>query len=261
MKFADGQIDCTIEEGIAWVTLDRPERRNAITGAMWRCMPELTKMLGENDAVRSVVLRGAGNKAFAAGAAIEEFADNCKTPESTRAFNDDFRAGEDAFANLLKPVIAMIHGACVGGGCELAMVCDQRFASEGSKYAIPPAKLGTAVSQADTKQLIDLVGHAKARDLLFTGRLIDAKAALRIGLIDRVYKEEELEDAVKVWCGEVGAVSQASIAAAKQIISGIVAGAEENSPALQKIFDDMFATEDFQEGYSAFLEKRKPNFR
>jgi enoyl-CoA hydratase/carnithine racemase len=261
MKFADGQIDCTIENGIAWVTLDRPEKRNAITGAMWRAMPELTDMLAENDAVRSVVLRGAGNKAFAAGAAIEEFSDNYESAESARVYNDNFRAGELAFAGLLKPVVAMIHGACVGGGCELAMVCDQRFASSGSKYGVPPAKLGTAVSFGDTKQLVDLVGHAKARDLLFTGRLIDAEEALAIGLINRIYPEDELEEAVRAYCEELGQVSQNSIAVAKQMIAAVVAGADPDEPAYRKLFDDTFVSDDFKEGYSAFLEKRKPNFR
>lgn len=260
-SWADGALGLAVEGGVATLTLDRPAARNALTLGMWRALPGLAARLEADPAVRAVLVRGAGEQAFSGGADIAEFPQVYADAASARAYNDAVRAGQDAVARLPRPVIAVVFGACVGGGCGLAISCDLRFAAEGARFGIPPAKLGAAYSFADVKQLVDLVGPARAKDILFSGRLVEADEALRIGLVDRVIPADELVAAATAYARGIADLSAVSIVAAKRMVQAVRDGAEAETPDLRAMFDAAFAAEDFQEGFRAFLEKRKPRFR
>jgi len=259
-RFADGALALEIADGLATLSIDRPDARNALTAACWRALPEIAARLGADDAVRGVLVRGAGERAFSGGADILEFPKVYADAASARAYNDAVRAGQDAVARLEKPVVAAVFGACVGGGCGLALACDLRFAAEGARFGIPPAKLGAAYSFADTKQLVELVGPARAKDVLFSGRLLPAEEALRIGLCDRVLPAEDLIAVTEAYLKELAGLSAVSVRTAKRMVRAVQDGAEAETPALRALFDAAFAAEDFAEGYAAFLEKRPPRF-
>ena len=258
--WAEGALRVEVSGGIATLTVDRPQARNALTLACWRALPEIAAALGADPAVRGVLVRGAGERAFSGGADIAEFPEVYATAERARAYNDAVRAGQDALARLSRPVVAAVFGACVGGGCGLALASDLRFAAEGARFGIPPAKLGAAYSFADTKQLVELVGPARAKDILFSGRLLGAEEALRIGLCDRVLPEDALIGAAEDWLREVAGLSAVSVATAKRMVRAVQDGADAETPELRALFDAAFASADFAEGYAAFLEKRAPRY-
>lgn len=258
--YAEGALALSVAEGLATLVIDRPDARNALTAACWRALPEIAARLAADDAVRGVLLRGAGERAFSGGADIAEFPKVYADAASARAYNDAVRAGQDALARLAKPVVAAVFGACVGGGCGLALACDLRFAAEGARFGIPPARLGAAYSFADTKQLVELVGPARAKDILFSGRLLPAEEALRIGLCDRLLPPGELIGAAEAYLRELAGLSAVSIRTAKRMVRAVQDGADAETPALRALFDEAFAAGDFAEGYAAFLEKRPPRF-
>jgi len=259
--WASGDLHVAVSEGIATVTLDRPSARNALTLAMWRALPDLARELEDDSDVRVVLVRGGGDRAFSGGADISEFPEVYATPAAARAYNDTVRTGLDAIARVRKPVIAMVFGACVGGGCGLAMSCDLRFAAEGAKFAIPPARLGAAYSFGDVKQLVELIGPARAKDILFSGRQVGASEARDIGLADRVVADTDLETETDVYARELAKLSLTSIHAMKWTVQAVCNGSDAESEELRRLFDETFASEDFAEGYRAFLEKRRPSFR
>lgn len=258
--YADGALDLAVEGRVATLTLNREPQRNAFNLAMWRALPTIASALTGDDRVRAVLVRGAGERAFSGGADIAEFPTVYETAATARAYNDAVRAGQDAIARLPKPVIAVVFGACVGGGCGLALSCDLRFAAQGARFGIPPAKLGAAYSFGDVKQLAQLVGPARAKDILFSGRLLDADEARRIGLIDRVFCADALAAEARTYAESLAALSPVSLATSKRMVQAVRDGAETETPELRALFDAAFASADFQEGYRAFLEKRAPDF-
>lgn len=245
---------------IARLILNRPGRHNAISLEMWQALPRLAAEIDGDPAIKAVIVTGAGGKAFSSGADIGEFATVYATPESSRAYNDAVRAGFHAVERIAKPTVAMVNGICVGGGCGLALNCDLRFAAEGARFGITPAKLGLVYSFADTKRLVDTVGPARAKDILFSGRLVEAEEALRIGLIDRLLPPDRLEAETVDYVTGLSRLSQYTIRATKRIVQEMVDGADAETPVSRRLFDDSFAGEDFREGYAAFLAKRPPGF-
>ena len=261
LSFAGGALTVAVADGFATVTLNRPETRNALTAGMWRALPEVAARLAADEGVRAVLIRGAGERAFSGGADIAEFPEVYATAESARAYNDAVRAGQDAVARLPMPVVAVVFGACVGGGCGLALSCDLRFAAEGARFGIPPARLGAAYSFADTRQLVELVGPARAKDILFSGRLLPAEEALRIGLCDRVLPEAALVAEAEGYARAVADLSAVSVRTSKRMVRAILDGADAETAEHRGWLDAAFASDDFAEGYAAFLEKRPPRFR
>jgi enoyl-CoA hydratase/carnithine racemase len=175
------------EAPLAWVVLNRPTRRNAVTSAMWQGLPTLAAEIGADPSLRVALLRGAGQEAFSAGADISEMEATMAHPERMRAMQDAVQVAQDVWARLPLPTVAVIHGACVGGGCGLALACDLRLAADDSFFAIPPAKLGLVYSLADTKRLVDLVGPSFAKEMLFTGRRVSAREAYDCGLVNHLF--------------------------------------------------------------------------
>lgn len=252
-------LTLAIADGVATLTLDRPAARNAATLAIWRDLPEACARIAAQDDARIAVLRGAGDKAFCAGADVAEFPEVFATPDSGRAYNDAMRAGLNALAALPKPSIACIRGACIGAGLALALACDLRFAAEGSGFALPPARLGAVYPYPDIARLVAAIGPARAKDMLFSARIVGGPEALAFGLVDRLLPGHALEAAVAAYAAEAAALSATSIAAGKAMIAAAVE--QQESAAMRALADDAFAGEDFREGYKAFLEKRKPAFR
>ncbi|HLF23656.1 MAG TPA: enoyl-CoA hydratase-related protein, partial [Burkholderiales bacterium] len=203
------------EGNIATVVFNRPKLRNAISLAMWGEIAAIANRLGDDDGVRAILFRGAGQEAFASGADISEFKENRKDKESALAYNKTVEAAEVAIRNCGKPTVAMIFGYCIGGGMAIALACDLRFGAEGSRFGIPAAKLGIVYDFDAVRQLADLIGPAYAKDILFSGRALHAEEALRIGLIQGLLPVAELETYTIEYLKRVAANAPLSVRGAK----------------------------------------------
>jgi enoyl-CoA hydratase/carnithine racemase len=245
---------------IVRLVLNRPEKRNAVTQAMWEAIPELLAEAAADPAIKLLVLGSSTPAAFSAGADIGEFEAIGKDPARRAANQAAIRASMRGLAEFAKPTIAEIAGPCVGGGCGLALACDLRVAADTAILGITPAKLGLVYSLHDTKQLVDLVGPAHAKSILFTGRLVKAEEALRIGLVNAVHPLADLPGAVAELAQSICTASQHSVRQTKQIIRMILNGVADDTPDTSRWFDDAFDGPDHQEGASAFLAKRSPGF-
>src|SRR5690349_3878816 len=181
------------EGPIATVVLNRPEKLNALTRPMWRRLGEVFQELGANDAIRCIVIRGAGTKAFAPGNDISEFATERSNVEQARAYGEDMRRTIEAIASCRHPIVAQIHGICVGGGLEIAGLADIRICGESSRFGVPINKLGLVMAYAEIGSLISLVGEATALEILLEGRVFLATEALAKGLVSRVVPDAEVE--------------------------------------------------------------------
>lgn len=242
----------------AEMVLNRPDKRNAITRAMWAAIPNLVAPLANDESVRLLVVRGEGGS-FAAGADIAEFPETFANGEVAARNQAAMRAAMAALEDFPKPTLAFIRGACVGGGCGLALACDLRLAAEDARLGITPAKLGLVYGVADTRRLVQAVGLSRAKDLLFSGRLIDAAEALRIGLVDRVAADPHAAlDALEA---DMVAASGASARAQKAVFRLLREGAGDDDPAGLALFAGALDDDDFREGFAAFTEKRPPRFK
>jgi enoyl-CoA hydratase/carnithine racemase len=254
-----GAVRLMREGAVARLLLDQPTRRNAMTRAMWRMLPALVAEAAADPDIAVLRVEGEGAH-FCGGADISEFAETYGTPDATARANAEIGAAAAALGAFPKPAIAVIRGACVGGGVALALACDLRFAAADARFAVTPAKLGLIYSQADTTRLMRAVGAARAKDLLFTARVVEAEEALRIGLVEEVCPPDALEDIVAARIAPIAAGSRPALRAIKAVTNAIEDGVEHESPALRALFDDAFAGDDFREGYDAFLAKRPPRF-
>lgn len=246
---------------VATIMLNAPKRHNAISAAMWSGLREAVRMIGSNEEVRAVLVCGAGGQAFSAGAHIGEFAEVYADADRARIYNEVVRAAQAELRHLARPTIAVIQGLCVGGGCGLALACDLRFAADSARFAITPARLGLAYSFADTAQLVEKVGPARAKDILFSGRQLSAQEALSFGLIDHIAQPNQLDGEAATYARQLAELSQTSIRAAKAMINRMFDLTAGGDAEMDAMVASTFSGEDFQEGYRAFMEKRKPAFR
>jgi enoyl-CoA hydratase/carnithine racemase len=237
-------------DGPATLTIDHPARRNAMTPAMWAALPGLLEPLAADDAVRVLVLTGAGDT-FCAGADISGFTD----ADGLRAAQQAAVAAEEALAAFPKPTLAVVRGACVGGGCQLAVACDLRFAAAGARFGVTPARLGIVYPASSTQRLVRLTGPATAKHLLFSAELIGHERALRTGLVDEVWPAGELAGRVEEYAARLAAGSRLTQHAAKDFAAGSPGADRERHWAEQAA-----RSSDPLEGAAAFLARRSPRF-
>jgi len=244
---------------VARLLIDRPERKNSFNQAMWEQLPELLAEATADAEVRVLVLQSAVPGAFSAGADIDEFGSHAHDQAWRDRNQTAIRRAQHELARAEKPTIALIEGVCVGGGCGLAIACDLRVAGPDARLGITPARLGLVYSLHDTKLLVDLVGPAQAKRILFTGELLDAAEAARIGLVDIL--AEEPGAGTDRLAAAVAAASPHSVRASKKIIRRILSGQAEDDADTLAQFNAAFDGEDYREGLAAFRDKRPPRFR
>ena len=242
------------EGAAAHLIIDRPEKRNAFNQAMWLALPGLVRDAVADDNVKLILLRSSTPGMFCAGADINELLAN-KDDAVWRAANQAaINEAQHVLARAAKPVVAFIDGDCIGGGCGLALACDVRVATSGSRFGITPAKLGLVYPLHDTKLLVDLVGPGQAKRMLFTGMLLSADEALRIRLI------EEIGDDANALVASIGSASRHTAQGVKGFVRRILDGQNSDDAETLIAFATAFTLPDFLEGTTAFVEKRKPEF-
>jgi enoyl-CoA hydratase/carnithine racemase len=246
---------------IATVVFNRPRVRNAISLSMWSEIARVAAELSKDDAVRAVVYRGAGTEAFASGADISEFEEQRKDTETALRYNAQTSAAYSAIRECPKPTVAMIFGFCMGGAMAVAMACDLRFAAEGAKFGIPAARLSIIYGAEAVGQLVDLVGPAHAKDILYSARTVSDRDALAMGLIQRLLPAAELERSTYDYLRQVADNAPLSVQGAKLTVEAYLAGmAEAHRHRLGRLQLEAFESQDYKEGTRAFLEKRPPKF-
>jgi enoyl-CoA hydratase len=249
------------EPPLAWVTINRPAAHNALNVAVWRAFARVAHDLADDRAVRVVIVRGAGDRAFISGADISEFralrADAAATAEYDRLSGEAWQA----IATAPQPVIAMINGLCFGGGVAVALACDLRFAADHARFAVPATRLGLSYPMEAIERLVHVVGPTAAADILLSARAIDSDEAQRIGLVNRVCPSAELETRTREYAQAVAAGAPLTLAAHKRAIrESLRASADRDTAGLREAMRRCFDSADYQEGIAAFLEKRPPRF-
>jgi len=276
-----GRVHHEVEGPIGWIVFDHPERRNALTASMWRELARAARTLDDDESVRVVIMRGAGEEAFVSGADISQFqlprdaappADAGRAPArppgaaaddpsgGRRADGDDnaFRA----LARLRKPLIAMIHGYCYGGGVAVSLAADVRYAADDARFAIPAARLGVGYDLVGIETLANLVGLSAAKEILFTAQPYDAEAARRMGLVNQVLEKAELESFVRATAQRIAGNAPLTIRSVKLIARELEKDpAQRDDQRVSEAIRACFESQDFEEGVRAFLEKRAPSFR
>jgi enoyl-CoA hydratase/carnithine racemase len=245
---------------VAWLTVNRPEVRNALNLQVMQWLTQEIRNLARDRAVRVMVLTGAGDRVFISGADVGEFREQLATPETALTYDAVAEQLQSALRESPQPVIAMIQGHAVGSGTIVAASCDFRIAVRTAKFGIPVAKFGFIVPVPDLLRLVQLVGPAKAKWLLMTGQLIDAPEARAIGLVDQVVEPEILRSTVDALAATLAANAPLTIKATKQMIETMTtpnATVASGAPW----YAEIFRSRDFQEGLEAFFSKRKPEFR
>ncbi len=257
-----GRIHVEKEGALGWLVFDHPERRNAISHEMWEALPKAAQSLDDDADVRVVLLRGAGEVAFVSGADISEFEGRRTGGDAAADYERTAGRAFGAISNLAKPVLAMIHGFCVGGGLATALAADLRYAADDALFAIPAARLGLAYHPGGLEALAALVGPAAAKEVLFTGRSYTAAEALALGLVNRVFPKAELEARVRELATTIAGNAPLTLRSAKTVVRELGReGATRDRLAMTDSIRRCFESEDYKEGVRAFLEKRPPRFR
>ena len=245
---------------VARVVLNRPEKLNALTRPMWKRLGEVFGELSASESVRCIVIRGAGTKAFAPGNDISEFATERSNVEQARAYGEDMRRTIEAISQCRHPIVAEIHGICVGGGLEIAGLADIRICGESSRFGVPINRLGLVMAYAEIGSLISLAGEANALEILLEGRVFDAREAKDKGLVTRVVPDAQVEHEAMETAQRIADGAPLVARWHKKFARRL----REGRPLTPAEYDEGFAcfgTEDFQIGYKAFLAKQKPEFK
>ena len=256
-----GRLQVEKRGAVGWIVFDQPAKRNAINGAMWRGIPEAMAKYDADPEIRCVVFRGAGTEAFAAGADISEF-DKIRSEQAAVGEYDGLLDRVlHSIQDSRKPSVALIHGFCMGGGLEVALACDLRYCGASAQFAIPAAKLGIAYNVEGHKRLLETVGHARAREIMFLGRRYDAVEGLAMGLVHRVLPDAELDAYVDDVVATLLANAPLAIANSKAILEEYAkADGTPDPDAMRRAIERCVQSDDYKEGRRAFMEKRKPRF-
>ena len=245
---------------IARVTLNQPAKLNAVNNQMWTRLAEIFAELDGDERLRCIILSGSGERAFSVGADIGEFAENRSSIDQARHYHARTHRSLQAIAGCRHPVVAEIRGLCVGGGLELATLCDLRICGESARFGIPVKRLGLVVSYTELKPLVALIGPANALEILLEGRIHDAADALRMGLVNRVVPDAEVEHETRATALRIAEGAPLVARWHKKFTKRLM----QPEPLTQDEMDESFecfATEDFRAGYQAFLAKGKPEFK
>lgn len=260
LPLGTSKILAAVEDGVGWITFNHPERRNAMSLEMWTGLGDAAEALQADPEVRVVVMHGAGGKSFAAGADISEFEQHRANAAQKQRYGEIAARGHRGLAQLSKPLIAMVEGYCIGGGLALALAADVRFATAGSSFGIPAAKLGLGYDYGGLSTLARLVGPSVAKDMLFSARFLAADEALRVGLINFVADGAELQAQVRAYAARIAANAPLTVHAAKLAVRLFERYAAADDQEVAACVDRCFDSDDYREGRQAFLEKRPPQF-
>jgi len=249
------------EGHVGYMTFNNPERRNAVSLDMWDAASRIMDDFARDDAIRVVVITGAGDKAFVSGADISRFEKERSDEAAQARYSAISSKANEAIYTFPKPTIAMIRGYCLGGGLGLAVCCDLRIASEDSRFGIPAAKLGVGYGFSGIKRLADLVGPSFTKEIFFTARQFDAAEALTMGLINRALPADQLEAYVKGYADTISNNAPLTVNSVKFIANQTAVDPDKRELArCADLVKGCFASKDFIEGRTAFMEKRKPAF-
>ncbi len=261
MVLAEGKILAHVKNGVGTIVFNQPEKRNAMSVIMWDGLAEALDRFAADDAVRCVVLEGAGGKAFVSGADISQFEKTRSDAEAQREYGRRTGIGRQKLADFQKPVIAKIQGFCMGGGLGIAMTCDIRIAGVGSEFGIPAARLGIAYGYETVKALVALVGPAHAHYILMTGGRISGEEAERMGLINKLHPAEELDAVVEKLTATMARNAPLSLKANKRAVLSVLQDrADRDLAQIDADTAACFDSEDYREGRTAFMAKRQPVF-
>jgi len=252
------QLPVSRQGHVATLTIDRAEKRNAMTAAMWAALPGVLDALAGDSAVRVLVVTGAG-PSFCAGADIADLLSGPDPADPMAEVRRDNLAAQAALRDFPKPTVAMIRGHCIGGGVEIAACCDLRFTDPTGVFGVTPAKVGIVYTPSSTKALIDLVGPAMTKYLLFSGELIDAPTALRVGLVDQLVPAEDLETEVHRFADVLASRSALTQRATKEVVAALTAGSDGEA-AVAGWYRETVARGELAEGVAAFADRRPPRF-
>jgi enoyl-CoA hydratase/carnithine racemase len=259
---SEGRLRAEKRGAVGWIVFDQPEKVNAINDAMWRGIPQAMARFDADREVRCVAFRGEGTQAFAAGADISQFEAVRDDAAAVAEYDELLDRVLLSIQDSRKPSVAMIHGFCMGGGLEVALACDLRYCGASAQFAIPAAKLGLAYNIEGHKRLLETVGHARAREIMFLGRRYGAQEGLAMGLVHRVLPDAELGAYVEGVIATLLENAPLAIANSKTILEEYVksAGAPD-AGAMRAAMRRCAESEDYKEGRRAFMEKRKPTFK
>jgi enoyl-CoA hydratase/carnithine racemase len=259
---ADNKMLSEKRGAVGHMIFNNPERYNAVSLDMWEAAVGILDGFVADDDIRVIVMSGTGGKSFVSGADISKFEKERGSKEAVADYNARIKIVYDKIAALPKPTIAMINGFCLGGGLALAVSCDLRFCSSKSRFGLPAARLGLGYPFEGLKRLVATVGVGQAKDIVFSARKLPSDEALRIGLVQQVVEEDDLEKTVFDYAETVAGNAPLTVGAMKYIIGETQKDAEERDMAqCQAMVDACFASEDYIEGRRAFMEKRPPEFK
>lgn len=257
----DSKMICLREGAIGKIIFNNPERHNAVSFEMWDAAEQMLAELLADDSVQVIVLAGAGGKAFVSGADISKFESERATQDAVLEYNAKTAAVYGGIHQASKPTIAMIQGHCIGGGLGLAVSCDLRFCTTKSKFGLPAAKLGLGYPYAGLKRLSDVVGLPNAKDICYTGKIIDSERASDMGLVSQVLPDDELEGFVAEYADSIARNAPMTVRSMKNIFNNIAREpADRELEHCQELVDACFGSNDYKEGRTAFMEKRRPAF-
>lgn len=248
-------------DGVGWMVYNNPARHNAVSLSMWQAIGDIIESFEQDPAVRVVIMRGAGGKAFVSGADISEFDSKRSDATQMATYGAASSRGSRALASLSKPLIACIEGYCIGGGLAAALNADVRFATPDSLFGIPAAKLGLGYGYEGLAKLSRVVGPASARDILLSARFLGAEESLRVGLINFIESRDDIRDAVNEYAKRITRNAPLTVKAAKAAINAWERGGQkEDLDNVRRLVEACFDSDDYKEGRRAFAEKRTPQF-
>lgn len=261
MQLATENMIAEKEDGIGWMIFNNPERHNALSVEMRHAMLQILDDFAADDAIRVVVMKGAGGRAFVSSADISQFEKQRATEAQRKEYSQLSDKVHVALTSLQKPMLAMINGFCLGGGLATALTADIRIAAEDARFGIPAARLGLGYPFGALRSLVDLVGPACTKEILFTGNRFDAAEALRIGLVNQVVAADELGETVRKMAGAIAANAPLTVGATKAIVAEVLKNPDDRDLAMcERLVEGCMSSEDYVEGRRAFMDKRRPQF-